>query len=83
MTIKKKKTTSFKSINKSDNDITQIDSQTYYHKSSDPDKEPYMVFRSNGKGFLCDCMSFVMSMTDTNSNPECKHIVRIKKQFNL
>ena len=61
-------------------DITRVDSQTFYVKGSQPD--PYMVFNSENEGWLCDCMSFVMNMTDSG-NKECKHILHIKKEFNF
>ena len=51
-------------------DITKVDDQSWYVRGSE--KEPYLVFKSIHKGFLCDCMSFVMG------NTNCKHIQRIK-----
>ena len=82
MSKQKKKATSFKLLKKSTDDITQIDSQTYYHKSSDPDKEPYMVFHSQNGSWLCDCMAFVMNIQDDGKGKECKHVTRIRKMFN-
>ena len=78
---KKKKVVSLKKIRKGENMIEQIDSQTFYVKSSDPQKDPYMVFNSDKKSWLCDCMDFVMSLTDTETNPECKHIKMCKTKI--
>lgn len=60
--------------------IERIDAVTFNVKGSDP--EPYMVFYSINIGWTCTCMSFVMGMTDTVCK-DCKHILRIKKEFNL
>jgi hypothetical protein len=76
-TKKKKAIVSIKKLKKSDNDITAVDSVTFYVKSSEPDKEPYMVFNSISKGFLCDCMSFVMNLEDSGKNKGCKHITKV------
>ena len=75
----KRKVTTFKQINKNESDIVKIDSQTYYVKGSQP--EPYMVFHSINEGWLCDCMNFVMNMTDAGNKP-CKHIKKINSLFN-
>jgi hypothetical protein len=80
---KKRAVTSFKKINKSEDMITQVDQQTYYHKrSKEPDKDPYMIFNSNSLGWLCDCMSFTMNIDDKGKS-NCKHIDAIKKEFNI
>jgi len=64
--------------------ITQIDSQSWYVKSErDPNKEPYLVFNSNSKGWLCDCMNFVMKIEDSGKTINCKHILMVKQKFNL
>jgi len=75
----KKPAVTFKKINKSEDDITQVDQYTFYVKSSDPKQEPYFVYREhiNKDRWLCDCMDFVMNMTDTTTK-ECKHIFRCK-----
>ena len=81
---KKLKVTTFKKIKKSDNPITQIDSQSWYVKSErDPSKEPYLVFNSNSKGFLCDCMNFVMKIEDSGKTINCKHILMVKQKFHI
>ena len=82
MTDKKKKI-KVQSFRKMKDDITRIDTNTFYVKSSDPDREPYMVFNSISKGLLCDCMDFVMNIEDNGNTKLCKHILRIKKQFNI
>ena len=53
-------------------EIIKRDDQTFYVPSSDPEKEPYMVFNSLSKGWLCDCLDFVMG------NLNCKHIQRVR-----
>ena len=66
-------------LSKLEDGITQIDSQSWYVKSErDPNKEPYLVFNSNSKGWLCDCMDFVMNIQDNGTTKECKHIIRCK-----
>ena len=58
--------------------IEQIDIKSYYVKSqSDPNREPYLVYNSDSKGFMCDCMWWSIHMAD------CKHILLIKKTYNL
>lgn len=85
MTDDKKKLpkTTFKKIKKSDSLIQRQDQNTFYVKSSDPEKDPYFVFKSINEGWLCDCMSFVMSLTDDGHSPECKHIRLIKETFKI
>ena len=73
-TKSKKPIVSIKKIQKSDNEVTRVDANTFYVKSSDPEKEPYMVFNSMNEGWLCDCMHFVMSLQDDGHTPPCKHI---------
>ena len=51
-------------------EIIKRDDQTFYVPSSDPEKEPYMVFHSQSGKWFCDCMDFVMG------NLNCKHIKR-------
>ena len=76
----KHKAKSFKKMG----EIERIDEKTFYVKRSNPEEgDPYLVFNSQNIGWCCDCMSFVMSMTDTSYSPPCKHILRIQKQFNL
>ena len=74
---KKKPIVSLKKIQKSASDITQVDANTYYVKSSDPEKEPYFVYNSINIGWTCDCMDFTMNITDT-ATKECKHIFRCR-----
>ena len=70
----KRKITTYKKINSNDG-ITQVDSQTFYAKASDPEQEPYMIFHSQDGKWLCDCMSFVMG------NTNCKHIVAVRSHI--
>ena len=80
MTDKKKhKAKSFKKMA----DIERVDEKTFYVKSSNPEQEPYMVFNSQSKGFICDCLSFVYNIEDNGNTRECKHIARVKKEFGL
>jgi hypothetical protein len=81
MEKKKKKIRSLKKIRQGENMIEEVDAQTFYVKSSDPDKDPYMVFNSEKKSWLCDCMDFVMSLTDTETNPKCKHIKMVQEKL--
>jgi len=77
---KKHKKVTFKQIKKSEDDIFAVDSQTFYVKSSDPSKEPYMIFHEQTEyidRWLCDCMDFTMKLTDDSKNPNCKHINRV------
>ena len=78
---KKKKKIKAQSFRKMKDDITQVDSQTYYVKGSMP--EPYMIFHSNNGKWLCDCMDYVIHIEDNGTIHDCKHILRIKKQYNL
>lgn len=70
-------------FSKLEDQVTRIDEKTFYVKSSDPEKEPYMVFHSQNKGWVCDCMSFVMNIKDNWETKHCKHISLIRKSFNL
>lgn len=67
----------FKKMKKQDSPIIRQDQNTFYVKSSDPEKEPYFVYNSINEGWLCDCMDFVMNITDTTTK-ECKHIKACK-----
>ena len=62
-------------------DITKIDNQTYYVKGSMP--EPYLVFDSIHKGWMCDCLSFVMNLEDSGKCKPCKHIIAVQKHYGL
>ena len=55
--------------------IEQIDIKSYYVKGSE--KEPYLVYNSDSKGWMCDCIWWSIHMKD------CKHIVLVKKTYNL
>ena len=70
---------------KSDKDVFHEDVNTYYVKSSDPKKEPYMVYNSINEGFLCDCMAFVMNMTGDGAveQYQCKHILKVKEIYGV
>ncbi len=91
MTKKKTKAISLKNLRKSDSDIFQVDSNTYYARSSKVDEEGksiwYYVYYSTGnenqegKGWLCDCMSYIMKMRDDGKNPHCKHITKIIEKY--
>jgi predicted nucleic acid-binding Zn finger protein len=61
---------------KTEDEIIKIDCKTYQIKD-------YMIFNSDSKGFLCDCMSFVMNIQDNGTTKDCKHILRIKKEYNI
>jgi hypothetical protein len=61
--------------------IERLDAVTFNVKGSDPD--PYMVFKSIHKDWVCDCMSFVMNMTDDGKNKPCKHIKEIQKIYRI
>jgi len=75
----KKKVITFKKLKKSENQIEQWDSLTFYVKSqSNPEKNPYFVYNSMGKGWLCDCMYFVMNLTDDGKSKPCKHIKMVQ-----
>lgn len=66
--------------------ILRWDENTFYvPRESNPDKQPYLVYHSANEHekWLCDCMSFVMALTDDGKTPECKHIRAIKKRFNI
>ena len=54
--------------------IIKRDDQTFYVPSSDPEKEPYMVFNSLSKGWMCDCLDFTIHLNIHRY--ECKHIKR-------
>jgi len=81
MTEKKtKKAITYKKLKKSENPIEQVDALTFYVKSeTNPAKEPYFVYNSMREGFLCDCMSFVMNLTDDGHTKPCKHIEKVKE----
>lgn len=64
-------------------DIERIDEKTFYVKSSQPDKEPYMVFKSENKGWVCDCPNWYYNLDDHDKSIDCKHIKRIKSEFNI
>ena len=80
---KKHKVLRMKQISKED--ITRVDEQSFYVPSSDPDMkgEPYLVFYSTNKGWLCDCMNFTLNLKDINDIPthQCKHIKMVIKEF--
>ena len=61
--------------------ITREDRDTFYVQGTR--KEQYMIFKSIHKDWVCDCMSFVMNMTDDGKNKACKHIKEIKRIYNL
>ena len=75
----KHKAKSFKKMS----DIEKVDDKTFYVKSSQPDKEPYMVFNSINIGWTCDCLSFVYNIDDAQRSKDCKHITLIKKTYSL
>jgi len=81
MTEKKpKKAITYKKLKKSENQIEQWDALTFYVKSqSNPTKNPYFIYNSMGKGWLCDCMYFVMNLTDDGHTKPCKHIEKVKE----
>lgn len=74
----KKPIVSLKKIQKSKDDITQVDAKTFYVKSSDPEKEPYFVYNSINEGWLCECMDFIIHLPDEGKpmQHKCKHILR-------
>lgn len=77
--VKKKKVVSFSKIK----EITRVDEKSFYVPSSDPEKEPYLVFNSVNKGWLCDCLAFVVNIEDNGNTKRCKHINRIIQEFKL
>jgi len=81
MTEKKtKKAITYKKLKKSENQIEQWDALTFYVKSqSNPTRDPYFIYNSMGKGWLCECMYFVMNLKDYGPNPECNHIKMVKE----
>ena len=81
MTDNKKPKHKPQSFRRMKDDITRIDEKTFYVKSSDPEKEPYMVFNSANKGLICDCMAFVMNIEDNGNTKECKHIKRVISSY--
>ena len=78
---KKHKVLRMRQISKED--ITRVDESTFYVPRTDPEKEPYFVYKSLNIGWCCDCLSFVFSIVDENSPTrfECKHILLVKKEF--
>jgi len=56
---------------KTEDEIIKIDVRTWQIKD-------YMIFHSDSKGWLCDCMDFVMNIEDNGKTKECKHIIRCK-----
>jgi len=81
----KLKVTTFKKIKKSGNLITQVDPQSWYvTSSSQPDKDPYLVFNSTKQEkWFCDCMAYTMNLKDDGTYKDCRHILLVKEQFNL
>jgi hypothetical protein len=63
----KRKITTYKKI-KANDGPTQIDANTFYVKSIDPDKDPYMVIRDLKNRWICDCGSL-----------NCRHIQQVKE----
>jgi hypothetical protein len=61
--------------------IERLDAVTFEVQGSE--KTPYMVFKSIHKDWVCDCMNFVMNMSDNGDNKPCKHIKEIKRVYNL
>ena len=61
-------------------DIERVDEKTFYVKGSQ--EEPYMVFNSQSKGFICDCMNFVMNIQD-GKEYACKHIKAIRAKYQV
>jgi hypothetical protein len=90
MTKKKLKIVSLKQIAKSEEAITRVDQQTFYHKTNSLYDDggkiiAYMIYNSNDKGWLCDCLSFIFNLKDTTHahTPDCKHIKAIKAKYNI
>ncbi len=57
--------------------IRREDANTFFIESTDKKKE-YMIYKSNRIGWTCDCMNFVLNLTES-CNYECKHIKKIKE----
>ena len=75
----KKKPIIFESkLKKSKDDITQVDANTFYVKSSDPDKDPYFIYHDMNDRWLCECMDFIIHLPDDGMpvTHKCKHILR-------
>ena len=51
-----------------DDEIHKEDDRTFYINE-------YMIYNSDSKGFLCDCMDFVMNINKDKYH--CKHIKRV------
>ncbi len=84
MSVEKKKKIKAQSFRKMKDDITRVDAQTFYVLSeTELKQEPYMVFHSQDGRWLCDCMDYLMHLEDSGKYKDCKHILRIKKQYNL
>ena len=88
MTKKKLRVVSLKQIAKNEENITRVDSATFYHKTDSwyDDGSPivaYMVYRSDREGWLCDCLSFVFNLKDSKHTPDCKHIRNIKDRYQI
>ena len=80
---KKHKVLRMKTISRED--ITPVDAYTYYVPSSDPEKEPYFVYKEhiNRDRWLCECENFIFNLKDTNDAPthQCKHIKAVINSF--
>ena len=61
--------------------VTREDANTFYVKSSDPEKEPYFVYRSEKEhmGWFCDCMWYQIHERPSPPSPDCKHIKMCKE----
>jgi len=71
-------------------EIERVDENTFFHRSSavmeNGEHDYYMVYHehTNRDRWLCDCMSFVMNIVDSNSpTPNCKHIKAIKAKYDI
>ena len=60
---------------RTDDEIVKVDARTFYIRD-------YMIYNSSNIGWTCDCMDFVYNLED-NKGKECKHIVRVKKEFKI
>jgi len=52
-------------------DLIRTDERTWQTKN-------YMIYNSERLGFLCDCRAFMF-----NDKVPCKHILRVKEEFNV
>ena len=52
-----------------DDEIHKIDDKTFYINS-------YMIYNSDRKGFLCDCMDATI-----NVGKQCKHIKKVQEHI--